>query len=107
MPDHVLRGVLISDFNIANLAGLLANESEEPVAEATAAPFGQTIPVLMDGDHEIWGGDPSFAVIWTRPEGVIESFQRLTGHQPETSTRFSAKSSPTALCCSGSPHAFG
>ncbi|OLD63218.1 MAG: hypothetical protein AUI47_09960 [Acidobacteria bacterium 13_1_40CM_2_68_5] len=84
MPDHVLRGVLISDFNIANLAGLLANESEEPVAEATAAPFGQTIPVLMDGDHEIWGGDPSFAVIWTRPEGVIESFQRLTGHQPET-----------------------
>jgi len=83
MPESVLRGGLISDFNIANLAGFLANDSEEPVVEVTVAPFGQAIPILMNGDHTIWGGDPFFAVVWTRPEGVIESFSRLTGHQPE------------------------
>src|SRR6266571_2628616 len=83
MPDGVLRGVLISDFNVANLAGFLANDSEEPVAEATVAPFGQAIPILMNGDHEIWGGDPSFTVVWTRPEGVIESFSRFIGHETE------------------------
>jgi FkbH-like protein len=84
MSDSVLRGVLISDFNIANLAGLLANDPERPAAEAAVAPFGQPIPVLMDGDHEIWRGDPSFAVVWTRPEGVIESFHRFVRNEPES-----------------------
>jgi len=84
MSDSVLRGVLISDFNIANLAGLLANDPEKPTVEAAVAPFGQSIPALIDGDHEIWRGDPSFAVVWTRPEGVIESFHRFVRNEPES-----------------------
>jgi peptidoglycan/xylan/chitin deacetylase (PgdA/CDA1 family) len=83
MSDSVLRSVLISDFNIANLAGHLANDPETPVVEAVVAPFGQAIPVLMDGDPEIWRGDPSFAVVWTRPEGVIESFHRYARHEQD------------------------
>src|SRR5574341_2036160 len=81
MADGVPRGVLISEFNIANLAGLLANDQDTPVTETTVAPFGQPIQVLLDGEHEIWNGPPSFAVVWTRPEGVIESFQRFTRHE--------------------------
>jgi len=84
MSDSVLRGVLISDFNIANLASHLANDSETPVVEAVVAPFGRAIPVLMGGDPEIWRGDPYFAVVWTRPEGVIESFHRYARHEMES-----------------------
>jgi FkbH-like protein len=83
MPDGVLRGVLISDFNIANLAGHLANDPEIPATEAVVPPFGQPIPLLMNNDHEIWRGQPSFAVVWTRPEGVIESFHRLARYEQE------------------------
>jgi predicted enzyme involved in methoxymalonyl-ACP biosynthesis len=83
MPDNVQRGVLISDFNITNLAGLLDNAPEPPPTETVVAPYAQAIPILMNGDHEIWTGDPSFAVVWTRPEGVIESFQRIARGEPE------------------------
>lgn len=81
MPESVPRGVLISDFNIANLAGLLANDPDPPVVEVATAPFGQAIPTLVDGDHEIWNGRPSFAVVWTRPEGVIGSFQSFARNE--------------------------
>jgi FkbH-like protein len=84
MPESVLRGVLISDFNISNLCGFLANDSEMPAADAAVAPFGQPLQVMLDADHEIWRGHPHFAVVWTRPEGVIESFQRLAGNQPQS-----------------------
>src|SRR5262249_26696224 len=81
MADGGLRGVLISDFTLSNLAGCLAHDSQPPAVTPSIAPFGSPIPALLDPDHESWRTDPSFAVVWTRPEAVIESYHRaLTGY---------------------------
>ena len=35
--------LLISDFNLSNLSGYLANDADTPTVETTLAPFGQVI----------------------------------------------------------------
>lgn len=74
MDNRRFRCILISDFNIDNFSGFLNNNEESPIVDTTAAPFGQVAPVLIQRDLECWQSDPDFAVVWTRPEGVVKSF---------------------------------
>jgi FkbH-like protein len=70
-PAH--RGLLVSDFTIDDLARHLEGDLAAPVLGATMAPYGQVFPTLMspkDPEHD-------YAVVWTRPEGVLPSFARL------------------------------
>jgi FkbH-like protein len=71
------RCALISDFNADIFSGYLSNDEDLPVVDTTVAPFGQVMPLLMQEDLEYWKGDFDFTVIWTRPEGVIKSFNDL------------------------------
>lgn len=75
------RGLLISNFNISNLAGYLRHESDPPGLEITVAPFGQVMPVLMQSDLEYGQGQPDFALIWTQPEQISESFAPLLAYE--------------------------
>lgn len=75
------RGLLISNFNISNLAGYLRHESDPPGLEITVAPFGQVMPVLMQSDLEYGQGQPDFALIWTQPEQISESFASLLAYE--------------------------
>jgi FkbH-like protein len=65
--------VLVSDFTIDELARHLEGGAESPRLAAAVAPFDQVVPTLMSAK------DPShdYAVVWTRPEGVLPSFARL------------------------------
>jgi len=70
-PAH--RGLLVSDFTIDELARHLEATGAVPTMAGTLAPFGQVFPALMspkDPQHD-------YAVVWTRPEGVLPSFARL------------------------------
>jgi len=71
------RCLVISDFNAANLVGLLGNDSSPPLVEAIAAPFGQVTELLLDPQHECWKMQPDSVLVWTQPQAVIESFARL------------------------------
>ncbi|MBU8934615.1 MAG: HAD-IIIC family phosphatase [candidate division Zixibacteria bacterium] len=77
MTDLPLRCLLLADFTVDNLAGLLTNDETSPHIEAVSAPFGQVVPVLLDDHHECWQPKPDAVVIWTRPQAVIPSFQRV------------------------------
>ncbi|MDR4484793.1 MAG: HAD-IIIC family phosphatase [Nitrospirales bacterium] len=81
MNNPKFAGVIISDFNISNLGGYLSNDPESPLIEAVLAPYGQVVPTLTQGDLACWRNDPDFAVIWTRPEGVIDSFQKILRYE--------------------------
>ena len=69
--------ILISDFTIDNFASILKNDKDTPAIDSYTAPFGQVIPVLIDSKHEVWNQEYDFAVIWTKPERVINSFNSL------------------------------
>jgi FkbH-like protein len=71
------RSILISDFNVDIFAGYLSNDEDLPTVETTVAPFGQVIPLLMQADLEYWNRGYDVAVIWTRPDAVIKSFNDL------------------------------
>jgi FkbH-like protein len=71
-----VRAILISDFNLDNFSGYLKNDSQPPKINPFLAPFGQVSQVLMDEKMECWKHLKDLAIVWTRPEGVINSFRK-------------------------------
>jgi FkbH-like protein len=79
--------LLVSDFNMGNLASLLEADGSAPMVEARRSTFGDVLPILLSADHECWTPEPAGAVVWTRPEGVLPSFSGATrpgAHDKET-----------------------
>jgi len=74
--------LLISDFNIANLAALISNDESEPSCSVTIAPFGQVDQTLIDHRSASWMETPDAAFVWTQPHVEIPSFARLVANQP-------------------------
>lgn len=80
MSSGSLRALLVSDFNVDTLAGVLRNDDASPALEVETAPFGLVVPVLEDASHPCWRESPDVALVWTQPQNVIPSFRaRLEG----------------------------
>ncbi|MDC0947310.1 HAD-IIIC family phosphatase, partial [Nitrospinaceae bacterium] len=76
MNNDEIRAILISDFNMDIFSGYLKNNSQSPSITPLIAPFGQVTQVLMDDSIECWKQVRDLAIVWTRPEGVINSFRK-------------------------------
>lgn len=74
VPKHFL---LVSDFNLDNLAAYIRNDRREPVVTCTVAPFGQVAQVLLDPHSPSWSPEPDVLLVWTRPESVLQGFADL------------------------------
>jgi FkbH-like protein len=82
MAPAVSKGLLISDFNADNLAAFVSSDQQAPRIELEAAPFGQVYQLLVDHNAAFWKPDLDFAVVWTRPDGVIPAFRAALEYQP-------------------------
>ncbi len=69
--------VLVSDFNVGNLRSYLQSDHEQPSVRVVMPDYGQVMQTLLDAGHPCWQDQAGVAVIWTRPEAVIESFGRV------------------------------
>jgi FkbH-like protein len=76
-----LRFVLISSFNLSNLASLLSRDAERPSITAECAPFGQVMQVLLGSEPELWKSAKG-VVVWTSPESISEGFRKLVEGEP-------------------------
>ena len=65
---------LISDFNIDVFTGFLVNNTQGIVINTYPTPLAQVHQTLLDRSSQCWSSNPDFAVVWTRPEGVIPEF---------------------------------
>ncbi len=81
MSDQNFRCLIISDSNLDIFSAYLKNDEDPPVVSTTVAPFGQVMQILMQEDSEYWTDNPDFAIIWTRPEGIIRSFGDLLAYK--------------------------
>ncbi|MGB5750724.1 MAG: HAD-IIIC family phosphatase [Desulfobacterales bacterium] len=73
--------VLVSDFNLQNFSGYLANDAEFPHIHAITAPIGQPVSTLLHQDAPCWQNTPDVAVIWTQPQAVIPDFNALLRYE--------------------------
>jgi len=73
--------VLVSDFNLQNFAGYLANDPEFPHIKAISAPFGQPVSTLLHKDSPCWQNAPDVAVIWTQPQSVSSAFNAFLRYE--------------------------
>jgi FkbH-like protein len=74
----IYRGTLIADFTIDEFVRHLARLPGPVGFEAIAAPFGQVVQSLLQPPES---GAADFAVVWTRPESIVPSFQRVAGFE--------------------------
>ena len=70
-----LRGMVLADFTVGDLAVRLADAVDAPVMEVADAPFCQTTQHLLSGPPT---DAADFVLVWTRPELALPSFARLT-----------------------------
>jgi FkbH-like protein len=77
MNDSTKLGLLVSDFNVANLSAYLTNNRDSPPVKCVVASYGQVAQTLLDVNQPCWEMEPDFLLVWSRPEAVIESFQKL------------------------------
>jgi len=82
--------LLVSDFNVAPLAGYLRNDRESPALSVVEAPYGLVEPVLL-GEHEVWQQDPDCALVWTRPQAICTAFARLLDGEGVTEEEIDAE----------------
>jgi FkbH-like protein len=75
--EERLDFLLISDFNLSNLAALLSKDEESPVICAATAPFGQVMQVLLESASQFWSKGTQGVVVWTSPESVSPGYRRL------------------------------
>jgi FkbH-like protein len=73
--------LLVSDFNLQNLAGYAANDPEFPSLKPIFTPLGQPIPTLLDPAAPHWQNRPDVTVIWTQPQSVNSAFNALLKYE--------------------------
>jgi FkbH-like protein len=76
-PGTGLDFLLISDFNLSNLAALLSKDEKSPVICAATAPFGHVMQVLLESASQFWSKGTQGVVVWTSPESVSLGYRRL------------------------------
>jgi FkbH-like protein len=82
MSGQQHKVILIADSTLNNFAGYLANDVSSPAIEVTIAPFGQVLQVLLNHQLDCWQAAPDLGVVWTRPEAVIDGFNRVLQFEP-------------------------
>ena len=75
--EPILDFLLISNFNLSNLAALLSKDEESPMIRAVTAPFGQVMQVLLEPASDLWSKGTQGVVVWTSPESASPSYRRL------------------------------
>ncbi|HEY4303880.1 MAG TPA: HAD-IIIC family phosphatase [Gemmatimonadaceae bacterium] len=76
-----LRGVVLADFTIADLAIRLEDDSESPSMRVEQSPFDQVIPQLLQGPS---GDATDFCVVWTRPDAISPAFRHVLASEGAT-----------------------
>tara|TARA_B100000315_G_scaffold245933_1_gene272574 strand:- start:1466 stop:3175 length:1710 start_codon:yes stop_codon:yes gene_type:complete len=75
------KAIVISDFTVDNFSDYLDYDTEFPLIKSITAPFDQVIQVLIDQQLDCWENNLDFAVVWTRPESIIEPFNQIINYK--------------------------
>lgn len=67
----------ISDFNLDNFVGYMANDPTDPHVSVHVAPYGQVFQSLMDQSQDCWKNSPDYVILWTQAASLFESFRDL------------------------------
>lgn len=82
-----LRGMVLADFTVGDLAVRLADATDAPVMEVADAPFCQTTQGLLSGPP---ADAADFVLVWTRPELALPAFDRIVRGEGATEAELHA-----------------
>ena len=70
--SRISKGLLISDFNVQNLSAYLKNDSNRPLLDCQAAPYGQVTQSLFDAKSPLLATCTRFCRGMDQAESVLE-----------------------------------
>lgn len=73
---------IISDFNAQNLAVLIEKRTAGFDGRCQLAPFGQTMPTLLNKEADFWSPKPEALLVWTFPQLAVGEFASALDLQP-------------------------
>lgn len=73
--------LILSDLNLNPMVRFLEGSFADFTLEVTEAPYNQVNQVLMDSDHSVWSEKKDMLLLWTSPEKVIPSFNKLVDYK--------------------------
>lgn len=77
-----IKMLLLSDWNLNPMIRLLSNPSNGVAIEAKEGPYNQVHQMLINLNHPVWTNDLDAHLVWTSPENVVPSFQRVLDYEP-------------------------
>lgn len=78
---QTLKMLLLSDANLNPMIRLLATPIQGVAINAIEGPYGQVHQILMNLNHPIWEEKLDAHLVWTSPEKVIPSFQKILDYE--------------------------
>ncbi|MGW9527077.1 HAD-IIIC family phosphatase [Paenibacillus terrae] len=73
--------LILSDSNLNPMVRFLEGSFADFMLEVTEAPYNQVNQVLMDSGHSVWSEKKDMLLLWTSPEKVIPSFNKLMDYK--------------------------
>ncbi|MEC0183484.1 HAD-IIIC family phosphatase [Paenibacillus peoriae] len=73
--------LILSDSNLNPMVRFLEGSFADFTLEVTEAPYNQVNQVLMDSEHSVWSEKKDMLLLWTSPEKVIPSFNKLMDYK--------------------------
>ncbi len=78
---QTIKMLLLSDWNLNPMVRLLADSSNGMKIDAKEAPYNQVHQLLMNLNHPLWTQDLDAHLVWTSPERMVPSFQKVLNYE--------------------------
>lgn len=82
-----VRVLLVGDTLLDPLARHLQRDTEDVVVSCKSAPYGQVFQMLYDTSSEVWQPAPECAIVWTSPELILPSYDKLLHFEGQSSSQ--------------------
>ncbi len=78
---QTIRMLLLSNWNLNPMVRLLAEPSHGITIEAVEGPYNQVHQMFMNLNHPLWTEGLDACLVWTSPETMIPSFQKVLDYE--------------------------
>src|SRR4051794_7891434 len=76
-----LNALILADTVVDPIARFLNDTADQPVVRVETGPYNQIYQILMDPDNPIWDKERDLLIIWTLPNRIISSFEKVLNNE--------------------------
>lgn len=76
-----LKALILADSVVDPIARFLSDTANRPKVQTEIGPYNQIFQILMDSENPIWKKEHDLLIIWTTPNKIISSYEKLLNNE--------------------------